>query len=274
VHCPLGVNGDAWARAAAVVRRRAALGGVAAITPPSLSLLLLPPSASSEASANRPALRALGAAAACHTAAALSACAASDVSWERDSALSKPRAELSSAPGAAIAALNLSYSERAAALAFHPDARVSVGVDMISLARATAAAPTAPQLLGGALVAPFCGSMSSRALSPINFAVRWTLAEALLKLRGNGLAVEDSARVALGGVFGSKSADALWVGVCDDFSADVGARVAALLARKAGGEVAGTKAVVGFEGVDWLATVYSIDADGDTFICTVAWDAA
>ena len=111
--------------------------------------------------------------------------------------------------------------------------------------------------------------MPSRSLSPLNFAVRWTLAEALLKLRGVGLAVEDGARVALGGVIGSKDADVLRVGVCDDCAGEMGARVGALLAQKGAPD---RLAIVGYEGVDWLAAVYFIVADGDTFICTVAWD--
>jgi hypothetical protein len=152
--------------------------------------------------AGRAAARRAGALLARHVAARLARCDAGAVAWARAGALSKPFAELVTAPGVPIAALSLSYAAAAVACAFCRDARASVGVDVIAISRAAEAAPGARALLGGALVAPLGAAAGAPVdtestappLSPAAFALRWTLIEAVLKARGAGFAVDGAAR--------------------------------------------------------------------------------
>lgn len=168
---------------------------------PAVALLFPTNSTSLESSDARRIQRSLGARLARNIAAALTNVSPIAVAWARDSLVTKPRAELASRPGEPIIAANLSYAEGAIACAYLADARRNIGVDILSLNRAVHVSSQAASLLGGALLQPIegtreCDSVLS-ALTPEQFAVRWTLLEALLKLRGTGLSVPHAAHAVL-----------------------------------------------------------------------------
>ena len=167
--------------------------------------------------------RLTGAACALGLAGALSGAPLAALAWRRACALSKPQATLASAPpppaGPPLLPLNLSHEGRLLAVAFLPPpapAARCLGVDVMSTARGARALATAAAsgdcageaLLRGCSGGDRSGSAPSRlptpralagaAAAPARlFAARWTLMEAVLKARGQGLAVQGAGAAVL-----------------------------------------------------------------------------
>jgi phosphopantetheinyl transferase len=147
---------------------------------------------------------------------------AASLAWERPSALSKPHVVCSSSSSggssAPVAGINISHEGRLLAVAFAAAPSASgaapcIGVDAQSRGRA-AAALASPYSGGGAGEALLLGGAGGtatalptpRALSATEgagaecallFSLRWTLMEAVLKAKGEGLAVEGAGAAVL-----------------------------------------------------------------------------
>jgi hypothetical protein len=135
--------------------------------------------------------------------------------------------------------------------------------------RAAEVAPTASELLGGAIMGALCGAAPLHEITADFFAIRWTLVEAVLKMRGQGLARDDAARLVLASVVSWAAPAKVRSGVGTvEAGGDVGASAATLVASAQAPSMK-WEALFGFVGVDWCSTTFLIENE---YICTVAWD--
>jgi hypothetical protein len=166
----------------------------------------------------RLARRGLGGDCALALAGALSGAPRAALSWARAHARAKPQALAlgggggSSGAADAAAPVNLSHAGCVLAAAYGAPAAARIGVDAQSAARAERALAqrSAGGALGAALLADEAAGGSGAALpwlpagaaqlpAAVRLALRWTLMEAVLKARGQGLAVEGAGAAVLAG---------------------------------------------------------------------------
>ena len=150
----------------------------------------------------------IGASAALSLAASLSGLPADALAWTRASPHAKPRAEHQ---GTKIASVSLSYDGCALLAGFAASPHARLGVDVLSVARAALVSATEGDGGEGLLRRIGCGTLTlpttalvlpcpTAPLSPpLLFALRWTLVEAVLKARGEGLGVVGAAGAVLAG---------------------------------------------------------------------------
>ena len=169
---------------------------------PSFLLVLLPPSLPRQQRSS------IGASAALSLASALSGRPVDALAWTRASPHAKPRAEHL---GATIASINLSYDGCALLAGFAASPHARLGVDVLSVARA--ARVSAAEGDGGegllrrigcdiSILSTYTSALpcpSAHVSPPILFALRWTLVEAVLKARGEGLGVVGAAGAVFAG---------------------------------------------------------------------------
>lgn len=257
--------------------------------PPSLAILFLPAciGAAVNLAETRRAQHDAGALLARHVAAALTGRAPESVVWARDGLLCKPRAELSSRPGGAIASLNLSYAQGLAVCAFQCEVSHRTGVDVITLSRAARAAPSAASLLGGIICEPFDDGMGdsymTEGFSPEHFATRWTMLEAVLKLGGLGLSLEGAARSVMAEVrvvpLSHSEAQCLRIFTCPaDAPGSLNHRIAAFASisiQSDLGSAVTRRLIARFESAraSWQAITFAIELVGhEPIIASLAWD--
>ena len=244
----------------------------------------------------------IGASAALSAAAALSSLPLARLSWARVGPTARPDALLS--PGGAPCGASISLSSDGPLLlvgfARACGGGGRVGVDVLRCARAAAALEAAgggdggARLLrarGGRLPAP-----SGPPLPPATlFALRWTLMEAVLKARGEGLGVAGAAEAVLegaeeegeeeegrgggGGAGGVRAARVWEAAVCGEGAPALQAGAAQAAAAAAGGDSGGSGAGVrplgttllaAFKGAGWRAAVYAAEAAAGPFVFAVA----
>lgn len=268
------------------------------LPPPSIALLFLPVSSGNLAETRR-AQHDAGALLARHIAATLTGNIPSHIVWIRDGLMCKPRVELASRPGDTIASLNLSYAQDIAACAFflreEGQCHQEVGVDIISLTRAAKIAPSAVTLLGGSLCQTMDDGMGDSFItdgfSPHHFALRWTLLEALLKLRGSGFSIDSAARSIMSEVravpFSQPVIDCIQIFTCHADNTLISchhleesiATFAATLNNHTKNTVdtISTRLIGQFESMNatWQAITFVIEVAGqEMFVMSLAWDRA
>ncbi len=246
----------------------------------------------------------IGASAALSAAAALSSLPLARLSWARVGPTARPDAVLSPGGAPCGASISLSYDGPLLLVGF---ARACggggrVGVDVLRCARAAAALEAAGGGDGGArLLRARGGRLPAPAGPPLPpatlFALRWTLMEAVLKARGEGLGVagaaeavlegaeedgeEDEGRGGGGGAGGVRGARVWEAAVCGEGAPalQAGAAQAAAAAAAAGGDSGGSGAGVrplgttllaAFKGAGWRAAVYAAEAAEGPFVFAVA----
>lgn len=250
---------------------------------PAVALLFPADSSSLESVEARRIQRSLGARLARNIAAALTNVSPSAVAWARDSLMSKPRAELAARPGEPIIAANLSYAEGAIACAYLAEARRRIGVDMLSLSRAVSVSSQAASLLGGALLQPIEGMHECDAvllaLTPEQFAIRWTLLEAVVKLRGTGLSVPQAAHAVLSDCAAAPSTIdhdfSGWIAHDSELLEDRVPEFAALCAEESCSTRLASRVIARFESksMTWRAVSVAIERNGrESLVVSLAWD--
>ncbi len=256
-------------------------------------------------SLERAARSSVGARAALSAAAALTGAPLADLLWARAHASARPDAVRLQRGAPSGATASLSYDGPLLLLGFAVAAACGgrVGVDVLRCSRAAAAlaaagggcgdgAPLLRARAGGRLPTAPAG----RALPPAAlFALRWTLLEAVLKARGEGLAVEGAAEAVLEGAeearAAPRAAPRAWAGALRGDAADAlgsaaAAAAAAAVAAAAGGatsEIESTsalpvaalaaEALAEYQGPGWRAAVFFAAAgpeDGGDAVFTVA----